>query len=100
MAVLLPPLQAALGALLTSELFSRPVLHAGLDGARYDLDRAEQLLAQAEQLPAVRAVRGCRRGEGGGGDQGAQIQAALDHFAGQVGADFPIRRPALLSCNV
>ena len=49
-------LRDTLGALMRSESWSDPVTKRGPDGAKFDLDRAEVLLAAVEQSPVVRAA--------------------------------------------
>ena len=82
-------LRDTLGALMRSESWSDPVTKRGPDGAKFDLDRAEVLLAAVEQSPVVRAAHG----SGAHGQRGAELVHTLESFMGELEVKFVDGRP-------
>lgn len=83
-------LRSTLSAVLISPHWSEPVTKQGLDGAKYDLERAEQILDRVEQSPAVRAV-----GASVLNDLEAKMVAdTMDNFMGDLEAKFVDGRPS------
>ena len=83
-------LRSTLSEVLTSPQWSEPVTLSGMDGAKYDLERAEKILAKVEQSPAVRAVAGSGSLDA---SETKVIVETLENFMGEVEAKFVDGRP-------
>ena len=85
-------LRSTLSTVLISPQWSDPVTKRGLDGANYDLERAEQILSRVEQSPAVRAVSAS--GSVLSEPEAKVISETLDNFMGDLEAKFVDGRPS------
>lgn len=83
-------LRSTLSAVLISPQWSEPVTKRGLDGAKYDLERAEQILDRVEQSPAVRAVSASALSE----PEAKMVADTMDNFMGDLEAKFVDGRPS------
>lgn len=62
----------------------------GMDGAKYDLERAERILDRVEQSPAVRAVSASSLSE----PEAKMVADTMDNFMGDLEAKFVDGRPS------
>jgi hypothetical protein len=75
---------------LISPQWSEPVTKQGMDGAKYDLERAERILDRVEQSPAVRAVSASSLSE----PEAKMVADTMDNFMGDLEAKFVDGRPS------